>query len=112
MNKLPPGGLLARRAIFFRQEISIQDEIWLGGGNILGLTTQTEGVLAHYTLDGVDALLLMVQYPDADAASTGLTALNGAKISDLLIAGTSNTLLAAIFSTYPAAAALLADALK
>ncbi len=114
MSKLPPDGLLPRRAIFFRQELSIQDEIWLGGENILGLTTETEGVLGHYTLNDARALLLMVQYPDADAASTGLAALIGAHVDGLLAADTHNALLAAVFGNADptAAANLLSAALK
>lgn len=114
MTKLPPDGLLPRRAIFFRQEISIQDEIWLGGANILGLTTDTHGVLAHYTLNGAPALLLMVQYPDASAASAGLSALTTAQVDGLLVADANNALLAAVFGDADptAAADLLAAALK
>ena len=114
MNKLPPEGLLPRRAIFFRQEISVQDEIWLGGENILGLTAETEGVLAHYTLNGARALLLMVQYPNADAASASLSALTAAPVDDLLVTDANNALLAAVFGDIDqtAAADLLAAALK
>ncbi len=114
MSKLPPDGLLPRSAIFFRQEISIQDEIWLGGENILGLTAQTEGVLAHYTLNDARALLLMVQYPDADAAATSLSALTAAQVDGLLAADANHTRLAAVFGdTDPTTAAdLLAAALK
>ncbi|HOU11478.1 MAG TPA: hypothetical protein PKZ84_00025 [Anaerolineae bacterium] len=114
MTKLPPTGLVPRRAIFFRQEISIQDEIWLGGENILGLTTDTYGVLAHYTLNGAPALLLMVQYPDASAASAGLSALTTAQVDGLLVADANNALLAAVFGDADptAAANLLTAALK
>jgi len=114
MHKLPPDGLLPHRAIFFRQELSIQDEIWLGGENILGLTAETEGVLAHYTLNDVRALLLMVQYPNADAASAGLAALNAAQVDNMLVVDTNNALLAAIFGDVDSstAADLLAAALK
>jgi hypothetical protein len=114
IGQLPPEGLLPRSAIFFRQEISIQDEIWLGGENILGLTTDTEGVLAHYTVDGAPMHLLMVQYAEVDAASAGLAALNGADVDGLLAADVNDALLAAIFGdTDPTTAAnLLADALK
>jgi hypothetical protein len=114
MNKLPPDGLLPRRAIFFRQEISIQDEIWLGGENILGLTAETEGVLAHYTLNDANILLLMVQYPDTDAASAGLSALTAAQVDGLLVAEANNALLAAVFGNADptVAADLLAAALK
>ncbi|MGC9396761.1 MAG: DUF6599 family protein, partial [Anaerolineae bacterium] len=114
MTKLPPDGLLPRRAIFFRQEISIQDEIWLGGENILGLTAETEGVLAHYTLNDMRVLLLMVQYPSADAAATGLSALTAVQVDNMLDADINNALLAAVFGdAEPTVAAdLLAAALK
>jgi len=97
ITKLPPTGLLAHRTIFFRQELSIQDELWLGGENILGLTSETEGVLAHYTLNDANILLLMVQYPDTDAASAGLSALNIAQVDGLLAADANNARLAAVF---------------
>ena len=120
INKLPSTGLTPRSAIFFRREISIQDEIWLGGENILGLTTDTEGVLARYTLNGAPAHLLMVRYADAGAASAGLAALNGADVDGLLAADVNDALLAAVFgdTAVPGvadpttAADLLADALK
>ena len=114
IGQLPPEGLVVRSAIFFRQEISIQDELWLGGENILGLTTDTEGVLARYTVNGDPVHLLMVQYADADAASAGLAALNGADVEGLLAADVNDALLAAVFGdANPAVAAdLLVDALK
>ncbi|MFN2286054.1 MAG: DUF6599 family protein, partial [Anaerolineae bacterium] len=114
IGKLPPEGLVTRSPIFFRQEISIQDEIWLGGENILGLTSDTEGALARYTLDGAPVHLLMVQYADADAASTGLAALSGADVEGVLAADVNGALLAVVFGDADptAAADLLADALK
>ena len=120
IDQLPPEGLVARSAIFFRQEISIQDEIWLGGENILGLTSDTEGVLARYTVDGAPVHLLMVQYADGDAASAGLAALNGAAVEGLLASDVNDTLLAAVFgdtavlgnADSTAAADLLSVALK
>lgn len=112
--KLPPAGLTPRSAIFFRREISIQDELWLGGENILGLTADTEGILAHYTLNDARALLLMVQYPDANAASAGLSALTAVPVDGLLAADANNALLAAVFGDADptAAADLLAATLK
>jgi len=97
IGQLPREGLVERSAIFFRRELSIQDEIWLGGENILGLTAQTEGVLAHYTLNDARTLLLMVQYPDTDAASAGLAALLATQVDGLLAADANNALLAAVF---------------
>ena len=67
---LPEEDRTDERAVFFRLEISIQDEIWLGGENILGLGSHTAGVLARYEIAGTPAHLLVVQYAsDADAAA-------------------------------------------
>jgi hypothetical protein len=97
MGRLPPDGLVERSAIFFHEEISIQNELWLGGENVLGLGPETGGVLARYDVDGAAARLLLVQYPDAEAASAGLAALDTAPVSGLVDAGARENLLGAIF---------------
>ncbi|MCP4513989.1 MAG: hypothetical protein GY824_02000, partial [Delftia sp.] len=48
VDQLPPAGMAERSALFFHEEISIQHEIWLGGENLLGLSPETDGVLARY----------------------------------------------------------------
>lgn len=97
MSKLPSEGLVDRSAIFFRQEISIQDEVWLGGENILGLSAETEGVLTRYDVNGNSIYLLLVQYPDAQAASAALAAVSSGDIADLALADANGSLLGAIF---------------
>lgn len=113
MGRLPPDGLVERSAIFFHEEISIQNELWLGGENVLGLGPETGGVLARYDIDGVVARLLLVRYPDAEAASAGLDALGTAPVSGLVDAGARENLLGAIFGEVDEAAsgALLAGVL-
>jgi len=113
MGRLPPDGLVERSAIFFHEEISIQNELWLGGENVLGLGPETGGVLARYDIDGVVARLLLVRYPDAEAASAGLDALGTAPVSGLVDAGARENLLGAIFGEVDeaAAGALLAGVL-
>ena len=75
VNRLPRDGLAERSEVFFHEESSIQGELWLGGKNLLGLGPRTNGVLARYTVGGGAARLLLVQYPNAPAASAGLDAL-------------------------------------
>lgn len=70
LDHLPEDGLVKRSEIFFREEISIQDYIWLGGTNVLGLDQKTNGVLAHYERAGASMRLLLIEYPDQDAAET------------------------------------------
>jgi hypothetical protein len=113
VSRLPKNGLIERGFIFFHEEISIQTDIWLGGTNILGLSPQTNGILARYDPDGVMALLLLIQYPDAKAATTGLDALKAGQVDGLVAADARDNLLGAILGEVDPSAAteLLAKAL-
>ena len=113
MDRLPSEGLVERSAIFFHEEISIQDKVWLGGENVLELSQETDGVLARYDVGGVVARLLLVEYPDAGTASAGRAALEGGEVSGLVAADARGTLLGAVFGEVDEAAAnaLLAAAL-
>ena len=109
---LPPGGespelvaLLPQEdrvpgsELFFHEEISLQSYLWLGGENLLGLGPETEGVWARYDLEQGPAHLLVIRYPDADAADGGLEALQSGPLDNLVQAGTHGSLLAAVFGT-------------
>jgi hypothetical protein len=113
MNRLPSNGLVERSAIFFHEELSIQTEVWLGGENLLGLSPETDGVLAQYDLDGTIVQLLLVQYQNTEDAATGLTALESSQIDTLASADARDNLLGAVFGEADAAAAsaLLTEAL-
>jgi len=97
MARLPSAGLVERSALFFHEEISIQDQVWLGGENLLGLSQDTACVLAQYDVGGAAARLLLVQYPDTEAASAGLAALESGQVDGLVVASTRDTLLGAMF---------------
>ena len=75
MDSLPQDGLVERSGLFFHQEISVQSYVWLGGQNLLGLSTETDGVLARYETRSGVVYLLLVQYPEQGAAQAGLEAL-------------------------------------
>jgi len=114
VSRLPSDGLVPRSALFFHEEISIQSDIWLGGENVLGLSPQTNGVLARYDVGGQTARLLVVQYPGAEAASAGLKALQAGDVEGLVAADARGNLLAAILGEIDEGAArkLLDEALK
>jgi len=114
VKRLPVDGLVARSALFFHQEISIQDQVWLGGENILGLSSTTEGVLAQYDLDGTAAQLLLVQYADAQAAEEALSALKNAQVDDFATADARDNVLGAIFGQVGASTAsqLLSETIR
>jgi hypothetical protein len=111
---LPQSGLVERSAIFFHEEMSIQMEVWLGGGNILGLSQTTNGVVGRYQLGDGNVRLMLVEYPAASQAASGLKALQAGNLSNLAASDTRGNLLGAVFGKLDAAQAksLLQEALK
>jgi len=111
---LPPSGLVAQSYIFFRQEISVANEVWLGGENWLGLGDDTEGVVARYQLGTQVVHLVLVQYPTAQRAQAGVKALRSGQIEDVVSADAHDNLIGAVIGKADASAAdnLLAEALK
>lgn len=110
--QLPEDGQIPRSVIVFRKEISIQDEIWLGGENVLNLTGETMGVLAAYEVSGARAWLLVVHYPDGSASASALAQLEAAQVDGLVEAGVAENLLGAVLGEVdPAAAKALLQAL-
>jgi hypothetical protein len=114
VERLPQDGLAPRGFFFFHEELSIQSEVWLGGENILGLSQETGGVLARYEIGGATVRLLLIEYPDPEVASAGLTALRGGDVDSLVAADVRGNLLGAVFGDADAAAAgeLLSRALQ
>ena len=97
IERLPPERLVPRSIVFFHKEISIQNQVWLGGENILGLGPDTEGALAQYDHDVGMTRLLLVRYPNAERASAGLAALSDGTIENLVLADADGDLVGAIF---------------
>ncbi len=114
MARLPKENSVERSSIFFHEEMSVQMEVWLGGENILGLSQDTDGVVARYKLGDVTARLMLIEYPSAAQAAAGLKALQGSEVADLAASRQTGTLLGAVFGKVEAAQAesLLQEALK
>lgn len=98
---LPGEGLVEGSVIFFHQESSIQDYLWLGGINVLALGAETDGVLARYVLGDVAGWLLLVAYPNDAAAAAALDALAANSSDDLSAAVVQGVHLAAVFGALP-----------
>jgi hypothetical protein len=113
IDRLPPEGLVDRSAVFFHEELSIQDELWLGGENLLGLGPETDGVLAQYEFGDGTARLLLMQYPIAEGATAGMEALAESQMDGPVIADVRNKVLGAVFGEIDEATAknLLGEAL-
>jgi hypothetical protein len=97
VGRLPADGLAAGSAKFFHLELAVQDRLWLGGENLLGLSLKTDAVLARYQTAGGEWQLLLVEYPDPAGADSGRAALEGGAADDLLAADTKAPLLGAVF---------------
>jgi hypothetical protein len=113
VGRLPSDGRLQDSEIYFHLESSIQDEVWLGGDNILGLDLGTQGVMARYQIGGATARLLLLEFGDVGSASAAREALDMAAVDGLVAAGTDGGLVAAVFgdATVVDSRRLVADAL-
>mgnify|MGYP001816407044 CR=1 FL=1 len=99
IERLAKDGLLERSTIFFREEISIQSLLWLGGQNLLGLDSETGGVLASYETEAGVARLLLVEYQDGASAMAAKKELRGGEVDSLVAVEVEGNLLAAVFGT-------------
>jgi hypothetical protein len=113
VGRLPTEGLEPRSGIFFHAALSLQNELWLSDDNILGLSQDTNGIVARYTLGNAPVHLLLIHYPAAPLAAAGLKALGQAQGVDLLAADARQAWLGAVFgkADVAPAKALLANAL-
>ena len=114
VSALPTTGLVPLTIRFFHQELSIQNWLWLGGDNVLGLDAGTDGVLADYERDSETAKLLLVVYPKADQATTALQVLESRAPSGLVVAEVRGRKLGAVFGNLAGSTAgdLLNEALQ
>ena len=114
LQRLPAEDRVERSELFFHEELSAQNEIWMGGQNVLGLSQETDGVISRYTSGDETLYLLIVQYPKADAAAAAVTTLQAADLDDLAAVQSSQNLLAAVFgqASETDAQALINAALK
>ena len=113
VGKLPSDQLVPGSAKFFHEELAIQDQLWLGGENLLGLGQDTDAAFAVYQIGGEQVKLLLVQYPDTKRAAAGLQGTAGGSLDDLAASDVKGSLLGAVFGKTNAAqaGALLAKAL-
>jgi hypothetical protein len=114
LARLPQEGLKERSTIFFRNEMSIQNYLWLGGENLLRLGPETGGVLARYDLGEQPAIMVLVQYPDAGSASAAQKALEAGNVEGFVAAARQDNLMAAVFGSLDidSAQGLMQDALN
>jgi hypothetical protein len=97
IGRLPVENLIPGSEKFFHMELAIQDRLWLGGENKLGLGMDTDAVLARCPVGDTEWQLLLVEYPDSSRAEAGRQALLGGLVEELVGVNTNGPLLAALF---------------
>jgi hypothetical protein len=113
LGRLPSTQLVPGSQKFFHEELAIQDELFLGGQNLLGLGLDTDAVYGLYQSESGQMKLLLVQFPNYQRAAAGLKGLQGGGLDDLVVADINNSLLGAVFGnpTTAEATALLSKAI-
>jgi hypothetical protein len=96
-DALPVEGLQPGSVHFFREQMALDNFLWLGTANVLGLGPDVEGTLAEYALDGQAASLLLVAFPDAKRAEDAQARLKGSETEDLLVTAVQGSTLGAVF---------------
>jgi hypothetical protein len=99
VKQLPQQDLEAGSEIFFHQEISIQSEVWLGGSNLMGLGSDTQGVVARYTIKGQPGHLLLIAYSSVEKATSGLKALQNSQLTGLEVSAQNQKVVGAVFGS-------------
>jgi hypothetical protein len=99
---------------FFREKVALDNLLWLGTEDLLSLGPDVAGVVARYQIEGQDADLLLVAYPDAERAAQAQAALEGGGVERLVATGIGERVLAVAFGPLSAetAEALLTEALE
>lgn len=113
VEALPVDGQEPGSVRFFREKVALDNLLWLGPDDLLGLGPDVQGAVARYEVEGQAADLLLVAYPDAERAERALAALEGGEVEGRAAARVKGRVLGAAFGSLStqAAEALLAKAL-
>ncbi len=75
---LPQRGMVENSLCFFHNQVTLNSIYYLSDENLLGLSDKTDAVTAEYgTPSGAIARVIVVCYPDRDAAEAALKAFKG-----------------------------------
>ena len=97
IERLPKEGLVQDSEVFFHQETSIQDYLWLGGQNLLSLGAETDAVLARYLIHDTGVWLLLVGYPEDAAAAKARETLAASEFDNMSAVAVEGGFLGAVF---------------
>lgn len=97
VSKLPSEKLVPRSEKFFHEKLALDNVIWTVDENVLNLSTETDALAAAYDYGGVEVRLLIVAYPEAEAAAGAFRGLKAARGETLSAAQQRDRYLVAVF---------------
>jgi hypothetical protein len=109
VDALPQEGLEPGSMRFFREKMALDNLLWLGSDDVLGLGPDVKGLVARYVRDEQGMDLLLATFPDAQRARQALAGLESAELDALVAAKVKGQTLGAVLSA--AAPEALAQAL-
>jgi hypothetical protein len=98
VEALPTEGMGPGKARFFREKMAPGSMFWVGSEDVLDPDMDTEGVLAHYEIDGRRIDLMLIAYPNAARAQKAESGLRGAGMRDLVTTRVKARTLGAAFA--------------
>jgi hypothetical protein len=82
IDRLPPEGLQLRSIRYFHHPVILNYHYYLSDENLLNLSPHTDAALAGYRQDGGQALILLVSYPESNAATGAYANFNRHYLAD------------------------------
>lgn len=82
IHRLPPQGLQTTSIRYFNHPVILNYHYYLSDENLLKLSSDTEALLAGYQRDTGQALILLVSYPDTNAAISASANFNRHYLAD------------------------------
>lgn len=73
LNSLPNAGLIRDSIRFLHHHVILNYHYYFSNENILGLTANTDAVLAEYEMNHANARLLLIRYPEPGQAKSALS---------------------------------------
>jgi hypothetical protein len=99
VEALPEDGMSPGSTRFFREKMALDNLLWIGSEDVLGLDADTEGVLARYEIGGQQVDLMLVAFPDSPRAQAAQSGLEGAEVENLAETDVRENVFGAAFST-------------
>jgi hypothetical protein len=114
IDNLPQSGLRSGSVRFFREKMALDNLLWLGTEDVLGLGADVEGIVARYDLSGQPVDLLLIAYPDSSRAQRAQSGLQAAGVENWIADDLKGATLGAVFGSPAATGAtdLLAQAMS